>query len=176
MDIPRIRLSGFFERLLTSRSLSAAPAAAPASAVAPAIRGVLALDAVSATARPEALVLSSAVAVIEPAPVSLCTVERGRGRALVVVVRLRAVLVRLARLPFAPLRFELDVFRAAVLLELAAFARAPFAPLRFELDGLRVEALLVAGFAWPRSTRLVALFLVDFVLCAISLLVVRLFI
>jgi hypothetical protein len=50
IDVPRNRLSGFFEFLLSIRPLNAAPAATPISAVPPATRGVLALDAASATA------------------------------------------------------------------------------------------------------------------------------
>jgi hypothetical protein len=146
IDTPRSRLNGLFERLLAGRSLATAPAAAPTSAVPPTIRGVLALDAASATACPTPFVLSIAVPMIESARVWLWAVDRDCGRGRVALVRFRAVLVPLARVPFEPLRFELDRFDAAAVPELWDLARAPF-------------------------PRLFELLLVDFLVCAISLLV-----
>jgi len=108
------------------------------SAVPPAIRGVLALDAASATACPAAFVLSIAVSLIDSGRMRLCRVDCDCGRG-------RAVLVRWTRLPFELLRFELDRFDAARLLEPLDLARAP--------------------------SRVLELLVVDLVVCAISLLV-----
>jgi hypothetical protein len=82
------------------------------------MRGVFALAAASATARPDVFALSIAVSAIEPAPLGFC--------ALWLCARDREALARFARLPFELLRLELvelDRFALVLRLEPVAFCR-----------------------------------------------------
>jgi hypothetical protein len=104
------------------------------------MRGIFALDAASATARPDVFALSIALSVIESAPLRFCAL-RLCARDLD-----REALARFARLPFELLRLEFELDRFALLLGLEPVAFRRVSVRLFELFVLVDCAISLLGF------------------------------
>jgi hypothetical protein len=111
------------------------------------MRGIFALDAASATARPDAFALSTALSVIESAPLRFCAL-RLCARDLD-----REALAPFARLPFDLLRLELEFDRFALLLGLEPLAFCRVSVRLFELFVLVDCAISLLGLVQSAALR-----------------------